>query len=110
MGQSKPYPTIRVPLTDFRSQIIYNCNLLNVRQYHALNGVRRPDSSSIIMKRNSQMGAIADVIDETVGAAMGSFFNEFNLYNLLVAILSAVVTLLRRATLLLKADKAQYKT
>ena len=69
-----------------------------------------PDSSSIIMKRNSQMGAIADVIDETVGAAIGSFFNEFNPYNLLVAILSAVVTLLRRATLLLKADKAQYKT
>ena len=54
------------------------------------------------MKRNSQMGAVANIFVGIAGAAIGGFIMNllgaggvigFNLYNLLVAILSAVALL-----------------
>jgi len=58
--------------------------------------------ANTILKRNSQMGAIANIFVGITGAAIGGFImhlldagggSGFNLYNLLVAILSAVVLL-----------------
>ena len=54
------------------------------------------------MKRNSQMGAVANIFVGIAGATIGGFLiillgaggvSGFNLYNLLAAILSAVVLL-----------------
>jgi uncharacterized membrane protein YeaQ/YmgE (transglycosylase-associated protein family) len=58
--------------------------------------------ASIVMKRNSQMGLVANVIVGVVGAAIGGWLvtqfggagvTGFNLSSLLVAILGAVVLL-----------------
>jgi uncharacterized membrane protein YeaQ/YmgE (transglycosylase-associated protein family) len=58
--------------------------------------------ASIIMGRNSQMGALANIIVGVLGALIGGFlFNAlgasgvsgFNLYSLIVAIIGAVVLL-----------------
>jgi len=54
------------------------------------------------MKRNSEMGAVANIFIGIAGATIGGFLmiltgaggaSGFNLYNLLVAILSAVILL-----------------
>lgn len=59
-------------------------------------------TANTIMKRNSQMGAFANILVGIIGAAAGGLLmnllgtggvSGFNLYNLLVAILSAVVLL-----------------
>ena len=58
--------------------------------------------ASIIMGKNAQMGAIANIIVGIVGALIGGFVmnffgasdvSGFNLYSLLVAILGAVILL-----------------
>jgi len=58
--------------------------------------------ASIIMGKNAQMGAIANIVVGIVGALIGGFvmslFGQsdvtgFNLYSLLVAILGAVILL-----------------
>jgi uncharacterized membrane protein YeaQ/YmgE (transglycosylase-associated protein family) len=58
--------------------------------------------ASIVMKRNSQMGLVANVIVGVVGAAIGGWLvtqfggagvTGFNLSSLLVAVLGAVVLL-----------------
>lgn len=58
--------------------------------------------ASIIMKRDSQMGAAANIIVGIIGAFIGGFLMNtfgaagvtgFNVYSLLVAILGAVVLL-----------------
>lgn len=58
--------------------------------------------ASIIMKRDAQMGAIANIVIGVVGAFIGGFLmnlfgaasvNGFNIYSLFVAILGAVVLL-----------------
>ncbi|MAT96638.1 MAG: GlsB/YeaQ/YmgE family stress response membrane protein [Anaerolineaceae bacterium] len=68
--------------------------------------------ASIIMKRNAQMGMVANIVVGIVGALIGGFVVDllgfapasgFNFYSLLVAILGAVILLaivgyLRRAT------------
>lgn len=67
--------------------------------------------ASIIMKRNAQMGMIANIVVGVVGALIGGFVVDllglspatgFNFYSLLVAVLGAVILLaiiglLRRA-------------
>ena len=58
--------------------------------------------ASIIMKRDAQMGAMANIIVGIVGAFLGGFLmnlfgaagvSGFNIYSILVAILGAVVLL-----------------
>ena len=58
--------------------------------------------ASIIMGRNAQMGAIANIIVGIIGAIIGRFIMNafgstsvtgFNLYSMLVAVLGAVVLL-----------------
>ena len=58
--------------------------------------------ASIIMKRDAQMGAIANIIVGVIGAFIGGFLMNlfgavgvtgFNIYSLFVAILGAVVLL-----------------
>lgn len=58
--------------------------------------------ASLIMKRDAQMGAIANIIVGIIGAFIGGFLMNafgaagvtgFNIYSLLVAILGAVVLL-----------------
>jgi len=58
--------------------------------------------ASMIMKRNAQMGAIANIVVGIVGAIVGGFLMNLigapgvtglNIYSLLVAILGAVVLL-----------------
>lgn len=58
--------------------------------------------ASIIMKRDAQMGAIANIVIGIVGAFIGGFLMNlfgavgvtgFNIYSLFVAILGAVVLL-----------------
>lgn len=58
--------------------------------------------ASLIMKRDSQMGPIANIVVGIVGALIGGFLmNQFgqgaatglNLYSLLVAVLGAVILL-----------------
>lgn len=58
--------------------------------------------ASIIMKRDGQMGAIANIIIGVIGAFIGGFLMNllgtagvtgFNIYSLFVAILGAVVLL-----------------
>jgi uncharacterized membrane protein YeaQ/YmgE (transglycosylase-associated protein family) len=68
--------------------------------------------ASIIMKRNAQMGMVANIVVGIVGALIGGFVvgllnlapaTGFNFYSLLVAVLGSVILLaivgfLRRAT------------
>lgn len=58
--------------------------------------------ASIIMKKNAQMGLVANIVVGMIGALIGGFvmnalgFSEatgFNLYSLFVAVLGAVVLL-----------------
>ena len=58
--------------------------------------------ANTIMKRNSEMGAVANIFVGIAGAIIGGFLmilagaggaSGFNLYNLLAAILSAVILL-----------------
>jgi uncharacterized membrane protein YeaQ/YmgE (transglycosylase-associated protein family) len=58
--------------------------------------------ASIIMKRDAQMGAMANIVVGIIGAFIGGFLMNafgaagvtgFNIYSLLVAILGAVVLL-----------------
>ncbi len=58
--------------------------------------------ASIIMGRNAQMGALANIIVGILGALIGGFLfnafgasgvNGFNLYSLIVAIIGAIVLL-----------------
>lgn len=58
--------------------------------------------ASIIMKRNAQMGMIANIVVGIVGAVIGGFLVDvlgfapasgFNFYSLLVAILGAIILL-----------------
>lgn len=58
--------------------------------------------ASMIMKRDAQMGAVANIVVGIVGAFIGGFLMNllgvggvtgFNIYSLLVAILGAVVLL-----------------
>lgn len=57
--------------------------------------------ASTIMKRNNQMGAVANVFIGVAGAILGGFLmnlragevSGFNLYTLLAAVLSAVILL-----------------
>jgi uncharacterized membrane protein YeaQ/YmgE (transglycosylase-associated protein family) len=59
--------------------------------------------ASMIMKRDAQMGAMANIVVGIIGAIIGGFLMNlfgasgvtgFNIYSLLVAILGAVVLLL----------------
>lgn len=68
--------------------------------------------ASIIMKKNAQMGTLANIVVGIVGALLGGFVvgllgfepaSGFNFYTLIVAIIGAVILLalvgaLRRAT------------
>lgn len=67
--------------------------------------------ASLVMKRDAEMGALANIVVGIVGAIIGGFimnffgaagFTGFNLYSLVVAIIGAIVLLflvglLRRA-------------